>query len=122
MITDRNAPLRRSSRAAYGGVNTGELNLPLFLTLYFLTGIAQLTAYRMLMVWVYDRTESLLMTVLMHASLIVSTTPILLPAMTGVAFLTWFLVLTVVLWVVVAVVAAANGKQLSRQSNRVRAV
>jgi hypothetical protein len=87
-----------------------------------LTGVAQLTAYRMLMVWVYDRTESLLVTVLMHASLIVSTTPILLPAMTGVAFLTWFLVLTVALWVVVAAVAVANGKPLSRQPNRVRAV
>ncbi len=94
----------------YSGVNSGELTLSLFLTLYFLTGVAQLTAYRLQMVWVYDRTESLLVTVLMHASLIVSTTPILLPAMTGVAFLTWFLVLTVALWVVVAAVAVANGK------------
>ena len=106
----------------YSGVNSGELTLSLFLTLYFLTGVAQLTAYRLLMVWVYDRTDSLLVTVLMHASLIVSTTPILLPAMTGVAFLTWFLVLTVALWVVVAAVAVANGTQLSRQPNRVRAV
>ena len=69
---------------------------------------AQLTAYRMLMVWVYDRTESLLVTVLMHASLIVSTTPILVPAMTGVAFLTWFVVLTVALWVVVAAVVGGR--------------
>jgi len=105
----------------YSGINSGGLTLALFLTLYFLTGVEQLTAYRILMVWVYDRTESLLATVLMHASLIVSTTPILLPAMTGVAFLTWFLVLTVALWVVVAAVVVADGRQLSRQPTRVRA-
>ena len=106
----------------YSGTSSGELPLALFLTLYFLTGVAQLTAYRVLMVWVYDRTESLLVAVLMHASLIVSTTPILLPAMTGVPFLTWFLVLTVALWVVVAAVVIANGRQFSRQPIRVLAV
>jgi hypothetical protein len=58
--------------------------------------------------------------VFMHASLIVSTTPILLPAMTGVAFLTWFVVLTGALWVVVAAVAVANGRQLSGQPIRLR--
>ena len=55
----------------------------------------------------------------MHASLIVSTTPILLPAMTGVAFLTWFIALTASLWVVVLAVAAS---QLSRQPIRLRPV
>jgi hypothetical protein len=74
------------------------------------------------MVWVYDRTESLLVAVLMHASLIVSTTPMLVPAMTGVAFLTWFFVLTVAIWIVVAAVDIANGRQFSRRSIRVRAV
>jgi membrane protease YdiL (CAAX protease family) len=104
----------------YSGASSGGLPLALFLTLYFLTGVAQLTAYRVLMVWVYDRTESLLAAVLMHASLIVSTTPILIPAMTGVAFLTWFLVLTAALWVVVAAVAVANHGHLSRQPLRTR--
>ena len=105
----------------YSGTSSGELAFPLFLTLYFLTGVAQLTAYRVLMVWVYDRTESLLVAVLMHASLIVSTTPILLPTMTGAPFLIWFLVLTVALWVVVAAVAVANGRQLSGQPIRLPA-
>jgi membrane protease YdiL (CAAX protease family) len=104
----------------YSGTSSGELPFALFLTLYFLTGVAQLTAYRVLMVWVYDRTESLLAAVLMHASLIVSTTPILLPTMTGAPFLIWFLVLTVALWVVVAAVAVANGRQLSGQPIRLR--
>ena len=106
----------------YSGTNSGELPWALFLTFYFLTGVAQLTAYRVLMVWVYDRTESLLVAVLMHASLIVSTTPILLPAMTGVVFLTWFLVLTAAMWVVVVAVVVANGRQCSRQPIRVRTV
>jgi hypothetical protein len=106
----------------YSGANSGQLSLVLFLTLYFLTGVAQLTAYRVLMVWVYDRTESLLIAVLMHASLIVSTTPILLAAMTGTAFLTWFVVFTGALWVVVTAVALANGSQLSGQPIRLRRV
>ena len=67
------------------GVISDGLPLALFLILYFLTGVAQLTAYRVLMVWVYDRTESLLIAVLMHASLIVSTMPGLIPATTGIA-------------------------------------
>lgn len=104
----------------YSGAISAAVPLPRFLTLYFLTGVAQLTAYRVLMVWVYDRTDSLLVAVLMHASLIVSTTPILLPAMTGVAFLTWFIVLTVALWVVVLAVAA--GSRRSLQPIRLRPV
>jgi len=102
----------------YSGAISAGVPLPRFLTVYFLTGVAQLTAFRVLMVWVYDRTESLLVAVLMHASLIVSTTPILLPAQTGVAFLTWFSALTVALWVVVLAVAAAS--QLFRQPIRLR--
>ena len=47
---------------------------------------------------------------------------ILLPAMTGAAFLTWFVVFTGALWVVVATVALANGSQLSRQPIRLRRV
>ena len=74
------------------------------------------------MVWVYDRTGSLLVAMLMHASLTQHDVILMPPAISGVAFLTWFLVLAAVLWVVVAAVAVANGGQLSRQPNRVRAV
>lgn len=104
----------------YSGANSGELPLTFFLSLYFMTGVAQLTAYRVLMVWVYDRTESLFLAVLMHASLIVSTTPILVPAMTGVAFLTSFVVLTVALWAVVAAIAVVDSRQISGQPTRLR--
>lgn len=74
-----------------------------------------LPAYRVLMVWVYDRVGSLLVAMLMHASLSASTL-ILQPAATGVPYLAWNLVLAVVLWVIVAAVGAANRGQPSPQA------
>jgi uncharacterized protein len=82
--------------------------------------LGALPAYRVLMVWVYDRTGSLLVAMLMHASLSASTL-ILQPPLTGAPFLTWNLALTVILWVVVAAVAVANGGQVLRQPLRRRA-
>jgi CAAX protease family protein len=105
----------------YSGVASGGLSVALFLAVYFLTGVAQLTAYRVLMVWLYDRTGSLLLAVLMHASLILASVPLIIPATTGVAFLTWFIALTTALWVVVAGVAVAHRGQLVRQPLRWRA-
>jgi uncharacterized protein len=76
---------------------------------------AWLPAYRVLMVWVYDRTGSLLVTILMHASLI-ATQLIALPAFTGEgSSLVWILTWAVALWVAVAVIAVANRGQLTRQ-------
>jgi hypothetical protein len=71
------------------------------------------TAYRVLMVWVYACTESLLVAVLMHASYIFSTLIVFAPPTTGVAFLTYAWTFAVVLWVVVAVVASVNRGQFS---------
>jgi CAAX protease family protein len=82
--------------------------------------LGALPAYRVLMVWLYDRTGSLLVTMLMHASLSASTL-ILQPPLTGTPFLTWNLALTAILWVVVAAVASANGGQVLRQPLRRRA-
>jgi hypothetical protein len=67
------------------------------------------------MVWVYDRTESLLVAILMHASYIFSTLFVLAPPTTGAPFLIYSGVFTVALWGVVAAVAVANGGHLSRQ-------
>ncbi len=69
----------------------------------------------MLMVWVYDRTGSLLVTMLMHASLTACTLFILAPAATGAPLVTYNLVAAAAAWVVVAAVAVANRGQLSRQ-------
>jgi len=75
---------------------------------------AWLPAYRVLMVWVYDRTESLLLAMLMHASLVASMF-ILQPLATGEAQLTYLLVLAAALWIVVGAVAVANHGHLSRR-------
>ena len=102
-----------------GGTYAGSLSLAVYLPLSFFYSVAQLTAYRVLMVWVYDRTESLLVVTLMHASLTASTIFIFTPVATGVAFLTYGAYLAAALWIVVAVVAIANG-QLSRPPLRQR--
>jgi membrane protease YdiL (CAAX protease family) len=111
------------------GVVWGAWHFPLFregasfsgalpLALLFGQLFAWLPAYRVLMVWVYDRTGSLLVAILMHASLI-ATQLILLPAITGEAnTLVWILGWAAALWVVVAVAAVATGGQFTRQPLR----
>jgi membrane protease YdiL (CAAX protease family) len=91
------------------GSLSGALSLALLLGRLF----SWLPAYRVLMVWVYDRTGSLLVAMLMHVSLVASTV-IVEPPLTGGALLTYILVRAAVLWVVVAAVAVANGGQLER--------
>jgi len=92
---------------------SGALPLALLLVRLF----SWLPAYRVLMVWVYDRTESLLVAMLMHVCLVASTV-IVEPPLTGGALLTYILVRAAVLWVVVAAVAVANRGQLERGSSQ----
>lgn len=75
-----------------------------------------LPAYRVLMIWVYDRTKSLLVVMLMHASLTADQLILLPPAISGVSMLTFDLVFAAALWIIVIAIAVANGGQLSRQS------
>jgi membrane protease YdiL (CAAX protease family) len=104
------------------GATAGGLPLALFVSVRgadLLVG--GLLAYRVLMVWVYDRTGNLLVAVLMHASLIVCDIAVLAPVATaGAPFLTWLLASSAALWVVVAAVAVANGGRLSRPPLRMR--
>ena len=73
----------------------------------------------MLIVWVYDRTGgSLLVAMLMHASLSASMLILGPLALAGALFLTYILVSSVAAWVVVAAVAVANRRQISRQPLR----
>ena len=97
-----------------GGTYAGSLPVAVFVPLSFFAGMAQLTAYRVLMVWVYDRTESLLVAALMHASLTASTIFVFTPAATGASFLIYTWALAGALWIVVAAVVVASGGQLSR--------
>ncbi|HEU5102845.1 MAG TPA: CPBP family intramembrane glutamic endopeptidase [Roseiflexaceae bacterium] len=97
------------------GRPSGGLPLALFLPVDFFLAVAGLTAFRVLMVWVYDRTESLLVAMLMHASWSAGTFILGPVAIAGVAFLTYTFAGAAVLWVVVAAVAVASRKQLSGQ-------
>lgn len=72
-----------------------------------------LPPYRVLMVWVYERTQSLLVAILMHASLAGSTV-VLAVAAPELPAVTYNLVLAAVLWGVVAAIAVANHGHIAR--------
>ena len=71
-------------------------------------------AYRVLMLWVYDCTESVLLVMLMHASLTASQV-IFASLATAVPLFTYTLVFGAVVWLVIGVVALAQGGHLTRQ-------
>jgi len=73
-----------------------------------------LPPYRVLMVWVYDHTESLLMGMLMHVPIVVSSF-VLIPTARSEVVVTFDLVFAALLWAVVAALTVANGGTLSRQ-------
>ncbi len=94
--------------------NTFSELLPLAVLLWQL--FSWLPPYRVLMVWVYDHTESLLLATLMHASIIGSVIFVLVPAsLTGVSLLIWYVSWSAALWVVVGAVALVGRRQPSRQ-------
>jgi hypothetical protein len=97
------------------GTTPGALSLGIFLpALVFYVG--SLPAYRVLMVWVYDRSgESLLLAMLMHASLSASMLILEPLGIAVVLSLTFGLVLAAALWVVVGVVAVVGHGHLTRQ-------
>ena len=66
-------------------------------------------------VWVYDRTGSLLVAMLMHVSLTASVRIFNPLPNVGVPLFIYDLALAAAMWVVVAAVAVANGGQLARQ-------
>jgi membrane protease YdiL (CAAX protease family) len=80
-----------------------------FLAFYFVA----LPAYRVLMVWIYDHTASLLMAMLMHAVLSAST--LVLQPLSARGHFTWNFVLGAALWALVAVVARLRREELPRR-------
>ncbi len=67
-----------------------------------------LPAFRVLMVWVYDRTGSLLIAMLMHATLSASMLIIAPESISGVPFITLCLLGSVTRWVIVGAVAGLH--------------
>ncbi len=102
------------------GTYAGELPLALFLAANgVLALIGYLTPYRVLMVWLYDRTGSLLLVSMMHASLIGTALFILSPAtMAGEVYVTWCIVLGAAFWLVVAGLRVASRNQRDHHSRR----
>jgi membrane protease YdiL (CAAX protease family) len=75
-----------------------------------------LIPYRILMVWVYDRTKSVLVVMLMHAPLAAGQLILLPPAISGERAVIFDLVFAAALWVFVAVVYLATRKSGRGQS------
>ena len=97
------------------GVTAGELSLAVFAPVWFLgILVGSLVAYRVLMVWVYERTGSLLVAMLMHVSL-AAFTFILTPPLGGAPYWIIGFACAAALWVIVAAVFVAQGRHLSRQ-------
>jgi membrane protease YdiL (CAAX protease family) len=78
--------------------------------------VGVLSAYRILMVWVFDRTKSWFVIMLMHASLTASTLFILAPSAKVISLIVYYLILTALVWIIVAGVAIVNRWQFSHQS------
>jgi uncharacterized protein len=100
------------------GSSSGAVSIAVYLPVM---AFSFLPPYRLLMVWVYDRTESLHIAMLMHASLTASVRIFDPLAIAGAPLLYYQLVLATVLWVIVATVAVANWGQFSRQLDLARA-
>ncbi len=96
----------------FTGSDPGELPSAIFLPILL---FSVLPPFRVLMVWVYDRTKSLLMVMLMHASLTASMQILQPHEVAGVIAVTYDLVWAAALWLIVAIVAVAHRGQLSQQ-------
>jgi len=100
------------------GTPTREISAVFMLPVLLSTvGLGMLPAYRVLMVWVYDRTGSLLVGMLMHASLTASLI-ILRPAATGMGLVIYELAWAGTLWAVMAAIAATARRRLSHSNHQ----
>jgi membrane protease YdiL (CAAX protease family) len=75
---------------------------------------AWLPPFRVFMVWILDRTESLLIVILTHASLVFTTTVVVPMTLTGWSLLTWLILWGAVLWIIVLAIILFNGGIISR--------
>jgi len=96
----------------WSGSHSGALGLAILLAQLF----AWLPAYRVLMVWVYDRTQSLLVAMLMHASLTAGMLILQPLAMAEATLLLWLIAFSAAWWAVVAVLAVARALPRSRRA------
>jgi uncharacterized protein len=91
------------------GTYRGDVSPPAFMAFAILAAVASLTAYRILMVWLFDRTGSLLVTTLMHGMLTASSIFWFTSVATGRWFLANVWLVAVAMWMLVGAVAVLNG-------------
>ena len=111
------------------GVVWGAWHFPLFwegdsfsatlpLTLLLTRLFSWLPPFRVLLVWVHDRTQSLPVVMLMHALVSFISIALSPETLTGARLLTSLLVSAVTVWLLLVAVGAANRWRLSRQPAR----
>jgi membrane protease YdiL (CAAX protease family) len=101
---------------------SGELAMRVFLAATALTVfVGYLTAFRILMAWVYEHTESVVVAMLMHASFTASLLILNPVGISGVNLVIYSFALAFAVWLVVAAVAVANRRERSHRSLRSRA-
>lgn len=89
--------------------------LPLLIILGRL--FAWLPPFRVFMVWILDRTGSLLLVILTHASLVFTTTVLVPMTLGGRSLLTWLVLWGALLWILVLAIAILNGGILSEKQS-----
>jgi len=94
------------------GADSWTMFVASFLAFYLLA----LPAYRILLVFIYDRTKSLPVIMIMHAFLSASTI-IFQPSSAGKIALIWNLVLGIILWIVVILVVTTNRLHFMQKPN-----
>ncbi len=99
-------PLFAGSAASSGGIPP-----VLFMTAML---CSWLPPYRVLMVWVYDRTQSLLVVMLMHTPIVVSQFVLNPEGITGEALFTSLIATGAALWLVVGAVVLVNGGHITQ--------
>lgn len=82
---------------------------------FFLSFIAIVAAMRVLIVWIYSHTESLLLAWLMHFSMTASLVVLDPTAVSPAQETLWYWGYAIALWMVVAMIALLSGKNLVRQ-------
>jgi membrane protease YdiL (CAAX protease family) len=90
---------------------SGTLPLLILLTMLF----SWLPPFRVLLVWVHDRTQSLPLVMLMHAAVSFVTLTVRPEGLTGTHLLASLLVSPVTMWFLLGAVGATNQWRLSRQ-------
>jgi len=94
--------------------NTFSALLPLSILLARL--FSWLPAFRVLMVWIYVRTESLFVIAFMHATLVMTQLILIPKSLAGGRLLIHILVMAGILWLLLVVITISNHGNLSQQS------